>query len=72
VISSYVLLFTPVNGFCFNEMVDRNNHAVLYDALPPRYIRKMKEANQQPLPMNYTALRKYAINIETTAVNPGV
>jgi hypothetical protein len=32
----------------------------------------MKESNQQPLRMNFTALRKYALNTEASVVNPGV
>jgi hypothetical protein len=32
----------------------------------------MKEANQQLLLMNFGALREYAMNIETSAINRGI
>jgi hypothetical protein len=42
--------------------------------LPPPngYIRKMKEAKQQPLQMNNMAFREYILNIETAEINPGL
>jgi hypothetical protein len=54
-------------------LMERELQSVLHDALPHRYIHKMKESNQQPLWINYATLRDVALNIEDEAVaNPGV
>jgi hypothetical protein len=70
VLSSYFPFFPPVNGIRLTEMNNRDKHEVLVRCTTPRYIRITKEANQQPLRMNYTALREYSLNIETSAINP--
>jgi hypothetical protein len=42
----------------------------LYDALPNYYIKKMKEANTEPIEMNLEELFQFAINIEEASINP--
>jgi hypothetical protein len=43
----------------------------LYDALPDYYIKKMKEANTEPIKMNLEELFQFALNIEEASINPG-
>jgi hypothetical protein len=43
----------------------------LYDALPNYYIKKMKEANNEPIEMNFEELFQFALNIEEAVINPG-
>jgi hypothetical protein len=44
---------------------------VLHNALPPRFIQKMKDSNQQPMWMPYDTLRYFTLNNEEAARNPG-
>jgi hypothetical protein len=42
----------------------------LYDALPHYYIKKMKEANTEPIKMSLEDLFQFALNIEEADINP--
>jgi hypothetical protein len=43
----------------------------LYDALPHYYIKKMKEANTDPIEMSLEDLFQFALNKEESAINLG-
>jgi hypothetical protein len=53
------------------ELSDRKKQTILYDALPHYYIKKMKEANTEPIEMSLEDLFQFALNIEEGAINPG-
>jgi hypothetical protein len=63
VLSDYMMLFPPHENVRFVVLTPLKHQSILHDALPPRYIRKMKEKNQQPLKMSFDALRSFAPNI---------
>jgi hypothetical protein len=44
---------------------------LFYDALPSYYIKKIKEANTEPIEMSLEDLFQFAPNIEEAAINPG-
>jgi hypothetical protein len=68
IISTYLPLFPPIKGEVLNELSDNQKATILYDALPDYYIKKMKEANTEPIEMN---LEEFALNIEEASINPG-
>jgi hypothetical protein len=72
VLSNYMTFFPPHNNVWFNVLTKQENQAILHDSLPPRYILKTKETDQQPLQMNYYTLRQFTLNIKEAARNPGV
>jgi hypothetical protein len=45
VLSSYMTFFPPDDGVLFTILTERDLQSVLHNALPHRYIRKMKESN---------------------------
>jgi hypothetical protein len=49
ILSTYLPLFTPLKGEVLKELSDWPKATILYDALPHYYIKKMKEANTEPL-----------------------
>jgi hypothetical protein len=53
--STYLPLFPPTKGEVLKELSD-SQKLVLYDALPNYYIKKMKEANTEPIEMNIEEL----------------
>jgi hypothetical protein len=63
-LSNYMTFFPPHENVRFRVLAEFERQAILHDALPPRYLRKMKETNQQPLKMNVDTLRSFALNIE--------
>jgi hypothetical protein len=45
-------LFPPMKGEVLNELSDNQKSTILYDDLPNYYIKKMKEANTEPIEIN--------------------
>jgi hypothetical protein len=70
ILSTYLPLFPPMKGEVLIELSDRQKATILYDALPHYYIKKMKEANREPIKMSLKDLFKFALNIEEAAINP--
>jgi hypothetical protein len=64
IISTYLPLFPPMKGEVLNELSDNQKATILYNALPDYYIKKMKEANTEPIEMNLEELFQFALNIE--------
>jgi hypothetical protein len=60
-----------MKGEVLKEISDRQKSTILYDALPHYYIKKMKEANTEPIEMSLEDLFQFALNIEEAAFNPG-
>jgi hypothetical protein len=71
ILSTYLPLYPPMKGEVLKEISDRQKSTILYDALPHYYIKKMKEANTEPIEMSLEDLFKFALNIEGAAINPG-
>jgi hypothetical protein len=70
-ISAYLPLFPPMKGEVLKELSDNQKANILYDAPPDYYIKKMKEANTEPIEMNLEELFQFALNIEVASINPG-
>jgi hypothetical protein len=70
ILSTYLPLFPPMKGELLKELSDSQKATILYDALPSYYIKKMKEANTEPIEMNLEELFQFALNIEETSINP--
>jgi hypothetical protein len=64
ILSTYLPLFPPMKGELLKELSDSKKATILYDALPSYYIKKMKEANTEPIEMNLEELFQFALNIE--------
>jgi hypothetical protein len=60
-----------MKGEVLKELSDRHKSNILYDALPHYYIKKMKEANTEPIKMSLEDLFHFALNIEEADINPG-
>jgi hypothetical protein len=60
-----------MKGDALRELSDRQKATILYDALPHYYIKKMKEANIEPIEMSLEDLFQFALNIEEAAIYPG-
>jgi hypothetical protein len=71
ILLNYLPLFPPMKGGVLKELSDRQKSTILYDALPKYYIKKMKEANTEPIKMSLEYLFQFALNIEEAAINPG-
>jgi hypothetical protein len=71
ILSTYLPLFPPMKGELIKELSDIHKATILYDALPNYYIKKMKEANTEPIEMNLEELFQFALNIEEASINPG-
>jgi hypothetical protein len=52
ILSTYLPLFPPMKGELLKELIDSQKSVILYGALPNYYIKKMKEANTEPIEMN--------------------
>jgi hypothetical protein len=63
ILSTYLPLFPPMKGELLKELRDRQKSTTLYDALPHYYIKKMKEANTEPIVMSLEDLFQFALNI---------
>jgi hypothetical protein len=71
ILSTYLPLFPPMKGEVLKELSDHQKITILYDALPNYYIKKMKEANTEPIKMSLEDLFQFDFNIEEAAINPG-
>jgi hypothetical protein len=60
-----------MKGEVLKELSDNKKATILYNALPNYYIKKMKEANTEPIEMNLEELFQFALNIEEASINPG-
>jgi hypothetical protein len=60
-----------MKGEVLAELSDNKKATILYDALPNYYIKKMKEANTEPIKMNLEELFQFSLNIEQASINPG-
>jgi hypothetical protein len=52
ILSTYLPLFQPMKGELLKELSNSHKSTILYDALPSYYIKKMKEANTEPIEMS--------------------
>jgi hypothetical protein len=64
ILSTYLPLFRPMKGEVPKELSDSQKATILYDALPNYIIKKMKEANTEPIEMNLKEILQFALNIE--------
>jgi hypothetical protein len=71
ILSTYLPLFPPMKGEVLKELSENQKADILYDALTNYYIKKMKEANTEPIEMNLKELFQFALNIEEAVINPG-
>jgi hypothetical protein len=60
-----------MKGEVLKELSDNKKATILYNALPNYYIKKMKEANTEPIEMNLEELFQFVLNIEEALINPG-
>jgi hypothetical protein len=71
ILSAYLPLFPPLKGKVLKEVSDQHKSTILYYALPHYYIKKMKEANTEPIEMSVEELFQFTLNIEEAEINPG-
>jgi hypothetical protein len=71
ILSTYLRLFPPMKGEVLNDLSYWQKATIFYDALPHYYIKKMKEANTEPIEMSLEDLFQFALNIKEAAINPG-
>jgi hypothetical protein len=71
ILSTYLSLFPPMKGEVLNELSVRQKVTIFYDALPHYYIKKMKEANTEPIYMTLEDLFQFALNIKEATIKPG-
>jgi hypothetical protein len=71
ILSTYLPLFPPMKGELLKELSNRQKATMFYDALPQYYIKKMKEANTDPIEVSLGDLFQFALNIKESAINPG-
>jgi hypothetical protein len=71
ILSTYLPLFPPRKDEVLQEISDNQKGTILDDALPNYCIKKMKEANTEPIEMNLEELFQFSIDIEEAAINPG-
>jgi hypothetical protein len=71
ILSTYLPLFSPMKGEVLKELSDRQKSTFLYYALPHYYIKKIKEANTEPIKMSLEDFFQFALNIMEAAINPG-
>jgi hypothetical protein len=70
-LSTYLPLFPPMKGELPKELSDSQKATLLYDALPNCYIKKMKEANTEPIETNLKELFQFALTTEEDSINRG-
>jgi hypothetical protein len=63
ILSTYLPLFSPMKGELLKEISDHHKSTIFYDALPQYYIKKMKEANTEPIEMSPEDLFQFELNI---------
>jgi hypothetical protein len=71
ILLAYLHLFPPMKGEVLKELSDNQKATILYHDLPNYYIKKMKEANTEPIKMNIEELFQLTLNIEEALINPG-
>jgi hypothetical protein len=71
ILSTYLPLFPPVKVGVLKELSYWQKSTIVYDVTPYYYIKKMKEANTEPIEVSLEALFQFALNIEESATNPG-
>jgi hypothetical protein len=71
ILSTYLPLFPSMKDEVLKELIDNQKSTILYDALPKYYIKKMKEANTEPIEMNIEELFQFSLNIEEAVIKPG-
>jgi hypothetical protein len=71
ILSTYLPLFPPMKDELLKELSDSQKAIKFYDALPNYYIKKMKEANTEPIKMNFEELFQFTLNIEEASTSPG-
>jgi hypothetical protein len=59
ILLTYLPLFSTMKGEVLKELSDNQKATILYDALPNYYIKKMKEANTEPIEMNLEELFQF-------------
>jgi hypothetical protein len=64
ILSTYLPFFPPMKGEVLKELSDQQKATFLYDALPHNYIKKMEEANAEPIEMSLDDLFQFSLNIE--------
>jgi hypothetical protein len=64
ILLTYLPLFPPMKGEVLKEISDNQKANILYNALLNYYIKKMKEANTEPIEMNLEELFQFALNIK--------
>jgi hypothetical protein len=63
ILLTYLPLFPPMKGEVLNELSDQQKSTIVYDALSHCFIKKMKEANTEPIKMSLEDLFQFALNI---------
>jgi hypothetical protein len=71
ILSMYLHLFPPMKGEVLKELSDNKKATIVYDDMPNYYIKKMIEANTEPIKMNLKELFQVALSIEEASINPG-
>jgi hypothetical protein len=71
ILSSYLPFFPPIRGIIYIALIYDDKQEILYDALPPYYIKKIKEINKVPFKMNLEEVRDYALSMDEASINPG-
>jgi hypothetical protein len=71
ILSTYLPHFPPLKDEVFKELSDIQKAKIFNDTIPHYYIKKMKEANTEPIEMTLEELFQFALNIEETVINPG-
>jgi hypothetical protein len=71
ILLTYLPIFPPIKGEVLKELSDSQKATILYDAPPNHHIKKMKEANTEPIEMNIEELFQLALNKEEASINTG-
>jgi hypothetical protein len=71
ILSTYLPLFPPTKGEVLKELSDNHKATILYNAILNYYIKKIKEANTEPIEMNLEEFFQFALNIKEASINPG-
>jgi hypothetical protein len=71
ILSTYLPLFPPMKVEVLKEISGRQKANIFCDALPHYYIKKMKEANTEPIQMSLRDLFQFDLNIEEAGSHVG-
>jgi hypothetical protein len=69
ILSTYMALYTPIKDEVLKEIRNQQKYDILYDAIAHYYIKKMKEANTEPIEMSLEDLFQFALNIEEADID---